>query len=614
MGSEDRLSDVLSEFARTMVTDFPIQSILDQLVDRIVDVLPITSAGVTLIAPGRDPHFIAASDEDALQYEKLQTELGEGPCTDAYATNAPVSVPDLATDDRFSIFGPRALELGLGAVFTFPLHHGEKCLGALDLYRETPGAMDSDAMAAAQTLADVVTAYLLNAQTRDELRNSSENFRNSALHDALTGLPNRVLLRQRLEHAVLRAHRLHKVIAILFLDLDRFKEVNDMYGHQAGDDLLIAVAQRLNGLLRPGDTVARMAGDEFVVLCEDLDDEAQAGVLANRVVDALAEPFVLSTTTVNVSASVGIAFAGPGDNVPDQLLQDADEAMYQAKRAGGDRHQLIDLRERLQSETRASLEKDLRSAAERDELYLDYQPIARTQDGQIIGIEALLRWNHPQRGLIAPMTLISIAEQSDLILSVGAWVLEHACEDFRRLDTVVGPGTLELFVNVSPHQLMGHGFCNSVEKILTMAGDELRRLTLEITENVYVEDGERAIMVLEDLKGVGANIALDDFGTGYSSLSYLQRFPIDIIKIDKGFTAKLGSDPTSGVIVAAVIDVAHTLGKKVIAEGVETADQHDRLTALGCDSFQGFYLARPMSAENLEEQLVAGGGLITNKA
>jgi EAL domain-containing protein (putative c-di-GMP-specific phosphodiesterase class I) len=284
--------------------------------------------------------------------------------------------------------------------------------------------------------------------------------------------------------------------------------------------------------------------------------------------------------------------------------------MYQAKRAGGDRHQLIDLRERFQTETRASLERDLRSAAARGELYLEYQPIARTRDGQITGIEALLRWNHPLRGPIAPLTLISIAEQSDLILSVGAWVLERACRDFRRLNTVVQPSTLELFVNVSPHQLMGRGFCDSVEKILKTVGDEPKRLTLEITENVYVEDGERAIMVLEDLKGVGVRIALDDFGTGYSSLSYLQRFPIDIIKIDQGFTAKLGHDPASGVIVAAVIDVAHTLGKKVIAEGVATADQHDRLTALGCDSFQGYYLARPMSAEHLEEQLLAGGGLL----
>ena len=602
MGQEERLSEVMSEFARTMVTDFPIQSILDQLVARIVDVLPITSAGVTLISPGRDPHFIAASDDDALRYEKLQSELGEGPCTDAYGEDAPVSVPDLTKDTRFPIFGPRAVELGLAAVFTFPLHHGEKCLGALDLYRESPGELDADDMVAAQTLADVVAAYLLNAQARDALRDSSENFRNSALHDALTGLPNRILLRQRLEHAVLRATRLHHMTAILFIDLDRFKEVNDIFGHRAGDELLIAVARRLSGLLRPGDTVARMSGDEFVVLCEDLGEELQARTLANRIVDALQAPFVLSATTVNVSASVGIAFAGPGDNVPDQILQDADEAMYQAKRAGGDRHQLVDLRERYLSQARASLEQDLHYAASRGELHLEYQPIARTVDGRITGVEALLRWNHPQRGAIEPVTLISLAEQSDLILSVGAWVLDRACRDFHNLNEVA-PHTLDLFVNVSPHQLMGRDFCDSVEAILGAVGDEPSRLTLEITEHVYVDDGDRALVVLADLKEIGVRLALDDFGTGYSSLSYLQRFPIDIIKIDRGFTSKLGQDPTSGVIVAAVIDVAHTLGKIVIAEGVETADQHDRLSALRCDSFQGYYLAHPMSLENLREEL-----------
>ncbi len=608
MGQEDRLSDVLSDFARTMVTDFPIQSILDQLVERIVDVLPITSAGVTLISPGRAPHLIAASDGDALRYEKLQTELGEGPCTDAYNSGEAVSVPELAREVRYPVFGARARQLGLAAVFTFPLRHGEKCLGALDLYRETSGSLDDETMIAAQTLADVAAAYLLNAQAREDLRDSSENFRNSSLHDALTGLPNRVLLRQRLEHAVLRARRARKVISILFIDLDRFKQVNDIYGHRAGDELLIAVAVRLQALLRPGDTVARMSGDEFVVLCEDLDEESQARTLAQRIVTALATPFVLSSTQVNVTASVGIAFAGHGENVPDQILHDADEAMYQAKRAGGARHQLIDLRERFDTATRASLEHELRGAATRGELSLAYQPIVRTHDGQITGIEALLRWNHPQHGPIPPLTLIPLAEQSDLINEIGGWVLEQACGFFHHLTSETYPG-LQLHVNVSPHQLMAREFCRSVEETLAVTGTEPGRLALDMTESVYVEDGERALVVLEDLKRIGVRLALDDFGTGYSSLSYLQRFPLDIVKIDRGFTAKLGHDPASGVIVAAVIDLAHALEKTVIAEGVETADQHDRLLTLGCDSCQGHYFARPMPEGDLEPLLRHGGVL-----
>jgi GGDEF domain-containing protein len=271
-----------------MVTDFPIQAILDHLVVRIVEVLPITSAGVTLISPGRDPHHVAATDETALRFERLQTEVGEGPCTAAYESGQAVSVPHLTADDeRFPRFAPRAVEAGVVAVFTFPLRHGDKRLGALDLYRDAPGPLDEETMVSAQTLADVVATYVLNAQRRADARNSSDKYRESSLHDALTGLPNRVLLHQRLEHASLRARRSHKMVAILFIDLDRFKEVNDIYGHRTGDELLVAVAQRLQRLLRPGDTVARMSGDEFVVLCEDLDDTERTAALAERIVTAL---------------------------------------------------------------------------------------------------------------------------------------------------------------------------------------------------------------------------------------------------------------------------------------------------------------------------------------
>ena len=269
---EHRLSEVLSDFARTMVTEFPIQSILDHLVGRIVDILPIDAAGVTLIAPHADPRYVAASDESALRFEKLQSELGEGPCLAAYRTGAAVSVPDLTRESRFSSFVPRALGEGLAAVFTFPLRHGDEQLGALDLYRRTPGELSPKAMAAAQTLADVAAAYLLNAQARSDLESSTDRARAESLHDALTGLPNRRLLIERLEHAILRCRRSGRLVAILYADLDGFKAINDTHGHPTGDELLVAVAERLTAVLRPGDTLARMSGDEFVVLCEDLDD------------------------------------------------------------------------------------------------------------------------------------------------------------------------------------------------------------------------------------------------------------------------------------------------------------------------------------------------------
>ncbi len=344
--NEDKLSSVLSEFAGTLITDFPIQGILDHLVERIVEVLPVTSTGVTLISPGMAPRYIAASDEAALRFEKLQTEIGQGPCLVAYESGEAVSIPDLDADDRFPVFAPAARAAGLAAVFTFPLRHGEGRLGALDLYRDTPGDLDPHDMGAAQTLADVAAAYLLNAQAREEAHATSEGFHHSALHDPLTGLANRLLLQERLEHAAERRKRSHNSAAILFADLDRFKQVNDSYGHPVGDELLVAVAHRLSNLVRSGDTLARFSGDEFVFLCEDLHSMADAEILAKRVDEAFAQPFELhaSGLKLTISASVGIAFAGPGEAFSNELVVKADMAMYQVKRNGGAGHQLIDMR------------------------------------------------------------------------------------------------------------------------------------------------------------------------------------------------------------------------------------------------------------------------------
>jgi diguanylate cyclase (GGDEF)-like protein len=344
--NEDKLSAVLSEFARTLITDFPIQGILDHLVERIVEVLPVTSTGVTLISPGMAPRYIAASDESAMRFEKLQTDIGQGPCLVSYETGAAVAIPDLRVDDRFPEFAPAALAAGLAAVFTFPLRHGDGRLGALDLYRDAPGDLEPHDMGVAQTLADVAAAYLLNAQAREEAHATSERFHHSALHDALTGLANRLLLQERLDHANERRKRSHSNAAILFADLDRFKHVNDSHGHLVGDELLTAVAHRLAGLVRSGDTLARFSGDEFVFLCEDLHSLADAEILAKRVDDAFVEPFVLpaSQLTLSISASVGIAFAGPGDELTNELVVQADMAMYQAKRNGGGGHQLVDMR------------------------------------------------------------------------------------------------------------------------------------------------------------------------------------------------------------------------------------------------------------------------------
>jgi diguanylate cyclase (GGDEF)-like protein len=600
MEIERRLSDVLSEFARTLVTDFPIQAILDHLVVRIVDVLPVSAAGVTLIAPGSDPRYISASDEAAMCFERLQTELGEGPCLVAYEKGEAVLVPDLRTDDRFPTFAPRALEAGLAAVFTFPLRQDDHQLGALDLYRTSAGPLNAGAMTAAQTLADVAAAYLLNAQARSDLRDSSERARESALHDALTGLPNRTLLVQRLVHAILRCRRSEKLVAVLFVDLDRFKAVNDTFGHHVGDELLVAVAARLTDLLRPGDTLARLAGDEFVILCEELDAASQVEALATRIDTALSAAFVLSGIEVQISASVGIAFAGRGDDVPEQILQDADTAMYQAKRKGGGRHGMVDIGEQRLADNRATLNRDLRGALARRELRTEYQPIVATADGRITGVEALLRWVHPIRGVVAPDTVVPLAEQSGLIIEIGRWVLMQACVDLHRWQRHEHHRALEVCVNISTPQLMAPDFATTVAEVLAETRTDPGLVTLEMTESVFIQDSDRALVVLNDLKRLGVKLALDDFGTGYSSLSYLRQFPVNIVKIDRAFIADLGNEPTSRLIVSAIVRLAHSLHMTVVAEGIESADQFEEVVALDCDSYQGYFFARPTSAEVLD--------------
>ena len=388
-------------------------------------------------------------------------------------------------------------------------------------------------------------------------------------------------------------------MAILFVDLDHFKAVNDVHGHHVGDAILIAVGRRMAGMLRPGDTLARLSGDEFVILCEELDEEHQANVIAHRIVDALAVPFSLTRIEVALSASIGIAFATSGHDDPQQLLQRADMAMYQVKRKGGADTQVVDLREQHLAEYQASLKLDLGQALLRHELRLEYQSIVRTADGHVVGAEALLRWDHPTRGLIAPTTLIPLAEQSAAIVEIGSWVLTQACSDRHRWGRERMQDDFVMAVNVSAHQLMAPDFAAMVESVLDCTNTRPEHLTLEITENVFVQDTTRALIVLDELKELGLRIALDDFGTGYSSLSYLKQFPVDVVKLDQSFISDLAEDAASHAIVSKIIELAHLLDLSVISEGVETAEQLREVSTLGSDFCQGFYFARPVSADLL---------------
>jgi diguanylate cyclase (GGDEF)-like protein len=604
--NEGKLSTVLGEFARTLTTDFPIQGILDHLIKRVVEVLPVTSAGVTLIVEGSAPRYVSGSDSSALRFERLQTHIGEGPCLLAHESGEAVAAPDLATDARFPRLATAAAAAGMAAVFTFPLRHSAGHLGALDLYRDTPGDLDPEDAVAAQTLADVAAAYLLNAEARQTARTMSEQFRRSSLHDGLTGLPNRLMLLERIEYAALRARRSHSNSAILFADLDRFKQVNDAHGHQSGDQLLLAISRRLSSLVRPGDTLARFSGDEFVFLCEDLESVADAEALAERIAAAFSTPFAIGGFELSITASVGTAYAGPGQDLSVELLANADMAMYQAKRTGGGRHQIFDLSAARRRKDSSDLSSDLQAAVTTGTLDVAYQPLVRGLDGLVTGVEALLRWTHPDRGAVPPLHVIAAAERSGLIHEIGAWMLERSCRDRARWVADNPGASLQLAVNVSGRQMMNGEFCNTVEGALGRTATDPANLVLEITENVFIDDGDRAVTVLNDLKDLGVRLALDDFGTGYSSLSYLRRLPIDIVKIDQSFVAGIDVAPTVEPIIAAVTNLAHALGLTVTAEGVETQRQHDEVTALGCDSAQGYFYARPMTASSFNARLRAG--------
>jgi len=593
-----KLSDVLSEFARTLITDFPIQGILDRLVERIVEMLPVTSAGVTLISAGEAPRFIAASDESALRYERLQSELDEGPCLRAFESSEAVSVPDLETETRFPRFAPAAIAAGAKAVFTFPLRHGDGCLGALDLYRDTRGALDEDDMAAAQTLADVAAAYLLNAQAREDAQVASDRFHHDALHDPLTGLPNRLLLLERLEHAGRRALRTRSHTAILYLDIDRFKDVNDSHGHHVGDQLLIEVGRRLTALMRSGDTLARFAGDEFVLLCEDIGSPEDADALVARIDSTFAHPFELGGRQRSVRVSVGLALSAPGEELTGELLVRADLAMYRMKHHRAAPH-ATDARPRPPTSRVADavreFESDLRAALAADELDLVYQPIVAVNDGHTVGVEALLRWQHATRGPMSPIDIIRTAERSDLIDDIGAWVLRRACEDHRRWRRE-GGDAVHLAVNVSSRQVVSPTIAATVAEILAATDTDPNSLILELTETVLLEETDASVATLDELGALGVRLALDDFGSGYSSLRYLDRLPIDIVKIDQYFIARLTEPASSATLVTGVTQVAHELGLVVIAEGIETAEQHALVMAAGCDHGQGYFYGRPMPA------------------
>jgi diguanylate cyclase (GGDEF)-like protein len=437
-----------------------------------------------------------------------------------------------------------------------------------------------------------------------EARKIANQMAHLANHDTLTDLPNRALLNDRLDKALHAARRDDKRLALMFLDIDNFKNINDSLGHDVGDQLLVEIAARLKAVVRSSDTISRQGGDEFIILLHEVCDKLAPAEVANKVLEAVSGIHHVGGHEVRVSASVGIAVYPDDGSDAESLTKCADSAMYHAKGMGRNNFQFFTRAMTQVVAERIRLENSLRRAIERDEFVLHYQPKVSLSSGRIIGAEVLLRWEHPDEGLVPPARFISTAEQSGLIRQIGSWVLREACRQSRAWQTL-GMPAIPMAVNLSAIQLHHEGFLDEVTSVLRELRIAPHLLEFEVTESISIHGEEKAVAWLETLRDMGVKLSIDDFGTGYSSLSYLKRLPIDTIKIDQSFIRDITTDPDDAAIITAIIRMAHTLRLNVIAEGVETPEQLDFLRERKCNQVQGHFFSAPIPAQQFEELLLA---------
>lgn len=539
--------------------------------------------------------FVADSRSRTIQPDPLDQR---GLIRRTYASGEPVWISNVASDQGFK----RAnliWNAGLHGAFAFPLLRGSDVVGVMEFYHRGVREPEKTLIGTAQSIGRQIGQYMGR-------REAEEALQFVAGHDALTKLPNRSMFNQRLEHALKLMQRSGSGLAVMFIDLDRFKVINDTLGHDTGDLMLCEVAARLKANLRTSDTVARLGGDEFVVLIENVTDPALIGNVARKLIDALTASFALSGGEYNVTASIGVStYPDDGEDVQ-TLLKHADIAMYRSKDQGRNTFQFYSAQMNVHSLERLTLESGLRRALERNELLLHYQPILDMRTNRVTGMEALVRWQHPQLGLVPPGQFITIAEETGLIVPIGEWVLNTACATRRAWDERGLPQVM-ISVNLSPRQFLYGDLVSDMARLLAQPGNAAAGLKLEITEGMVMQNPKRAVLLIRTLKEMGLHIAMDDFGTGYSSLAYLRRFPIDTLKIDRSFILDIPADSGAVAITQAIIAMAHSLGLDVTAEGVETREQFEFLLQHGCDQMQGYYFNPPLdeaaAAELLRKQI-----------
>jgi diguanylate cyclase (GGDEF)-like protein/PAS domain S-box-containing protein len=603
----------LARLSQVALTEQDFAALARATVHSITTSLEVSLAGLTA-APGADGearHVSGSHCDDPGESEaaRLDDEHVRFTLTHGGAVVLPsryppppggrVAAPPPATEQRFDVAGLRSR--GLASGVTVPVAgEGDAPFGVLGMYATAPRAFDDDDLAFLQSVANVLTGALLRQAAERGLRHQ-------ALHDPLTQLPNRALLLDRLRLALARRRRDHdRWVAVLYLDVDDFKGINDSLGHAAGDAVLRALAPRLSEALRPSDTLARLGGDEYAVLCEGLEEVAESLAIAERLLDVAGRPVDVAGVTLRPTASIGIALAGPGSTIEgEDLVRDAGVAMYRAKRAGRGRAELFDDAMRAETVERLALTNDLRRAIDDGDLRLVYQPLVHLGRRRASGFEALVRWTHPERGEIPPGRFIPLAEQHGLIEPLGRWVLREALGQLARWRGEGLALDMGMSVNVSRVQLSRPGLADEVLAVLDDCGLAPDRLVVEVTESAVMEDPDVATATLEALSERGVRIALDDFGVGQSSLACLRDLPLDALKLDRQFITSLASSREAAAIVRAVCDMARTLGFGVVAEGVESEAQSQVVEALGCDFGQGFLYAKPTRPEDVRAVVAA---------